>query len=358
MNHQTPLTRGLPPTFALCAMLACSAAFGQDPAAPADPEDLLEALRIINAEPGEDADFAPASGSDGFPPGEGLFAPEANEDTLETPAPAPFDPFAPDPGEVDELLPGIDPDALVLPVPDTAGEPPSPVGLALPEPETAILPDTTPMLGLPRTTDARLAIAGDRALASMALDLAGLAREIHAAGLDEAVLTLLYQVQPEGSPTAQRLSALFADLDGGAGSSSALGPNGMEEGLEAMIETVIAAALSEYAPGLIPAPGGAPAASPAAPQPAGPTDFEIIPVSGQIETEWGQTEKAIIQMQRRRHILWPGDTVEDPNGEPVTLVGVFREGAEDNPVHRIVVNHNGVEKRLRWHWENGPGGAR
>ncbi len=290
-------------------------AYAQDPPpAPADPESLLEALQAINAAPQTDiADF-----------------PEDSINVQDSPEPEiDFAPNEPLPATTDQPL-------LSVPAPivtDTSS--------SAPEYATTV----TEILQLPINTDLRMAIATDHSTAMLARDLVVLLDQIAANGHDQAFLNLLQSLRPEDNKLYVRMASLFTMLQDAAPATPP--PDELPD--PEPTQQLDSPDFPNVSARPEPAPVNQAPITPPSPPP--PIAFSIVPITAQPETDWGQSEKAIISINRRRHVLWPGESITDPNGASITLLGVETEGSETNPIQRIVLEHEGQIRRLPWHWE-------
>lgn len=321
---------------------------------PADSEQLVEALRQLNAIANPESQSSPNSEalSPTEPPAETI-----NElPTSVQPAEISTTPVAPPEAEPmpTQETQSDSQSSESLPV-DSRGDPtpvfpPSvPDNASVPEPVSSVGQpiDVGNTLGLPLLTDPRVAIARDQSLLLLARDFIQTLNEIHENDHHQPLLALLRATHPDDTAlydTVYRLIGLLemqsqTELDSFDSELTAL------EDLIRRAENIatLDSENTDSEPITI------------IPEPVLSTPprivFDIVPVTAQVNTEWGQSEKAIIMINRRRHVLWPGDTIDDPNGDPVTLLRVESEGPQQNPLHRVVVEHNGVEIALPWPWE-------
>lgn len=341
-------------------------------AEPAPPDQLADALRQLNALQDPDGPATPEpQDATVFEAPESLsnLAAPGNIETANPPPPFPEAPEIPTEPASDQTTvpPTSIPDADIVPSQTESladAQPPpstSPAEPVIPEPgpdspSPLVSPEPAPdgfepgaSTGLPLVTDPRVQIANDQVLISLAASLIESLSDVHDSGHGPAMISLLRASRPEDTEMHGRFATLLS-LIGDARDESAAAL-AQEMYLRQIAEAQAAApdAQTDNTPAAAPPPAPPPSAPAPAPEPR--QEFDIIPVTAQVETEWGQTEKAIISINRTRHILWPGDTIDDPNGEPITLLRVEAEGPENNPVNRIVIDHNGRTRRLAWTWE-------
>ena len=371
-----------------------SVALAQQPPEPATPQELQDALRALNAleapEPAPvvaapEIEYEPPqsllnlSGNEELEPGDSdaplsdsiieaeppIPTPEPtpqNTETLDLPQNIEEEEFRIDVGEPiappqrlnapetpqNEAQPPADP--LLTPAPATPTPIPVPEAPAtptpIPAPEAAApIRDNPPgtITGLPLSANPQVLIAEDTAVAALASSLVEILADIHYAGQSDALMTLINASLDE--ERASRFALVFAQL-GTAQSPDAISPIALS--LQQQI-TTLQSQLEEQDEPDNTAPEPAPVV--AAP-PVTPIDVEIIPITSELEEPDGTTEKAIIMVNGRREVLWPGDSINDPNGEPITLLDVELESPDENPVHRVVIEHLGRTIRLPWTWES------
>lgn len=338
----------------LCILLfLTSTVLAQDGAPQSvDPDDLTQALRTLNslAQP-DDSIPVPASETEPVQ----YEAPAALSALAEPRAadtPTPATPDNADPSPPARPAPPPVPETTVPPAP-SAEPTPSPAAPQFPEPAPAAGFEPGPAFGLPLSADARIRIANDHALLTLAGSLIATMSEIQENGHGPALLSLIAASRPGDNETYTLFSNILSSINA---SQSATAQTLAAEMYQQYLEDE-AGRQTPVRPA--PAPAVDPAtitiapvvASPQPAPPALPVDVDIVPITAQVATDTGQTEKAIIAINGRREILWPGDTVNDPNGDPVTLLRIETEGPENNPVYRVVINHAGATRRLAWIWE-------
>lgn len=390
------------PNSALAALLLTMAggAFAQLPPEPASPEELVEALRSLNAiesveaqaeaeaqaenpapSPMDQADaietiappapipvLPPTQTETAGPPAFEFVFPDADNQPTEPadvdastvadepPAPAP-EPLPAEPLPPMDPIPIPPPTALDQPEPSVTATAPTPTPAEpAPSPEQDLTPvpvnnQPETLTRLPLAIDPRIAIATDHSIATLIAGLFETLGEINSAGHTQAAVSLLAGIDENNQDTALRFAQMFALMADEASADDDLETQMLLEQITAMQTRI---ATLEEAPAANQQTSAAPAAPTVLPEPPPPPrrDVTILPIAAIFQGPNHTLPVALLSINGNRHFIDEGDSIDDPNGDPVTLVNIAPETTDaGNEFGRITIEHRGRRQALVWDWE-------